>query len=77
MRDIMEIAREIESRDPEKAVNEIFELIKKDKQWLGEIVMMYCENVVDDVVMIKNIVYDYQNPITLDEKVEKKEETPE
>lgn len=68
MKDIMELARLVLSLEDEKAEKELYEIIKKDKQFLYEIVMMYIREVLPDVMTIKNIVNDYQNPLSLEDE---------
>lgn len=66
MKDIMEIARAVKSLEPEAAEKEILKLISEDKQWLGEIVKMYVESILPDVLGIKNLVEEYLNPIVIE-----------
>lgn len=64
----MEIARLVNSNDQEEIEKEIFELVKKDKQWIAEIVKFYAQNVSPDVASIRQLVHDYHNPINLEDK---------
>lgn len=79
MKNIMDIAREVKSLEYDEAHREIFELIKKDKTWLAEIVQLHVNEIIEDVLAIKNIVHDYHNPmelIDLEEEIEEKNDTP-
>jgi hypothetical protein len=74
MKDIMDVAREVKSFDYEEAHKEIFELIKKDKTWLAEIVQNHVSEIIEDVLFVKKIVHDYHNPIVLNDELEENEE---
>ena len=56
MKDIMDVAREVKSFDYEEAHKEIFELIKKDKTWLAEIVQNHVSEIIEDVLFVKKIL---------------------
>lgn len=70
----MDIARLVTSMEPEAAQKEIYDIIKKDKSFLNEIVKMYIESVLPDVLTIKNLVNDYLNPLSTEEEVTDKKD---
>lgn len=74
MKNIFELANMSLSDDFDQLFDEIFEEVKKDPEWLSNVVQQYVFNVTQEVFDVKQTVKFFNNPALLEEEFDENEE---